>query len=144
MGKFDDIVKNELVQTKVRLMVLIKENDQPKEGSDKLIEIYEGYGFERKDVEIDKKANEEHLIMEKQFIKERTIKERPIKERPIKERTIKERPIKDTSITESVGTSTKTKSVKKAKRTSQTVTKSRSKPRSRGGGGTRFRTKRRH
>ncbi len=129
MGKFDDIVKNELVQTKVRLMVLIKENDQPKEGSDKLIEIYEGYGFERKDVEIDKKANEEHLIMEKQFIKERTIKERPIK---------------DTSITESVGTSTKTKSVKKAKRTSQTVTKSRSKPRSRGGGGTRFRTKRRH
>lgn len=101
MGKFDDIVKNELGQPKVRLMVLIKENDQPKEGSDKLIEIYQRYGFEPKHVELYKKGKEEQLIMEKQFV---------VEEPP-----------------------TKTKSVKKAKRVSQTVTKTGTKTRGKGG-----------
>lgn len=101
MGKFDDIVKNELGQSKLRLMVLIKENDQPKEGSDKLIEIYQRYGFEPKYVEPYKNGKEEQLIMEKRLAEE---------EPP-----------------------TKTKSVKKAKRTSQSVTKTR------GRGGTRTR-----
>jgi hypothetical protein len=99
MGKFDDIVKNELGQSKLRLMVLIKENDQPKEGSDKLIEIYQRYGFEPKHVESYKKGKEEQLIMEKRFAD------------------------KDMSIMGSIGKPTKTKSVKKAERTSYTVTK---------------------
>jgi len=90
MGKFDDIVNKQLGQPKVRLMVLIKENDQPKEGSDKLIEIYQRYGFEPKHVELYKKGKEEQLIMEKRLAEE---------------------------------PSTKTKSVKRAKRTSQSVTK---------------------
>ena len=106
MGKFDDIVKNELGQPKVRLMVLIKENDQPKEGSDKLIEIYKGYGFEPKHVEPYKKGKEEQLIMEKQLAEEPP---------------------------------TKTRSVKKAKRVSQSVTKAKSKTRQNPRGGTKRR-----
>lgn len=98
MGKFDDIVNKQLGQPKVRLMVLIKENDQPKEGSDKLIEIYQRYGFEPKHVELYKKGKEEQLIMEKRLAEEPP---------------------------------TKTKSVKRAKKVSQTVTKTRL--RSRGG-----------
>jgi hypothetical protein len=93
MRKFDDIVKNKLRRRKVRLMVLIKDNGQPKEGSDKLIEIYQGYGFEKKNVEPYKNGEEEQLIMEKRFAEE---------EPP-----------------------TKTKSVKRAKRTSRIVTKAR-------------------
>lgn len=105
MGKFEDIVKNELGKTKVRLMVLIKDNDQPKEGSDKLIEIYQRYGFEPKYVEPYKNGKEEQLIMEKRLAEEPP---------------------------------TKTRSVKKAKKVSQTVTKTRGK---RGG---RTRRQRRH
>ena len=107
MGKFDDIVKDELGKTKVRLMVLIKENDQPKEGSDKLIEIYQRYGFEPKYVEPYKKGKEEQLIMEKQFV---------VEEPP-----------------------TKTKSVKRAKKVSQTVTKTGTKTRQNPRGGTKRR-----
>jgi hypothetical protein len=105
MGKFDDIVKDELGKTKVRLMVLLKENDQPKEGSDKLIEIYQRYGFEPKHTEPYKNGKEEQLIMEKRLAEEPP---------------------------------TKTRSVKKAKKVSQTVTKTRGK---RGG---RTRRQRRH
>jgi hypothetical protein len=108
MGKFEDIVKDELRRSKVKLMVLIKENDQPKEGSDKLIEIYQRYGFEPKHAEPYKKGKEEQLIMEKRLAEE---------ELP-----------------------TKTRSVKRAKRTSQSVTKTRSKTRGRGG----TRRRRRH
>jgi hypothetical protein len=100
MGKFEDIVKNELGKTKVRLMVLLKDNDQPKEGSDKLIEIYQRYGFEPKHAEPYKNGKEEQLIMEKRLAEEPP---------------------------------TKTKSVKKAKKVSQTVTKAKSKTRGRGG-----------
>jgi hypothetical protein len=99
MGKFEDIVKNELGKTKVRLMVLLKDNDQPKEGSDKLIEIYQRYGFEPKHAEPYKNGKEEQLIMEKRLAEE------------------------DMSIMGSIRKPTKTKSVKKAKKTSQTVTK---------------------
>jgi hypothetical protein len=76
MGKFDDIVKDELGQTNLRLMVLIKENDQPKEGSDKLIEIYQRYGFEPKYVEPYKNGKEEQLIMEKRLAEEPPTKTR--------------------------------------------------------------------
>jgi hypothetical protein len=100
MRKFDDIVKNKLRRRKVRLMVLIKENGQPKEGSDKLIEIYQKYGFEKKNVEPYNNGEEEQLIMEKRLAEEPP---------------------------------TKTKSVKKATRTSRIVTKAK--------GGT---TRRRH
>jgi len=113
MGKFDDIVKDELRRSKVRLMVLLKENDQPKEGSDKLIEIYQRYGFEPKHVEPYKNGKEEQLIMEKRLADD------------------------DMSIMGSLGKSTKTKSVKKAKRVSQTVTKTVTKTRGKIGGRTR-------
>lgn len=76
MGKFEDIVKNELGKTKVRLMVLLKDNDQPKEGSDKLIEIYQRYGFEPKHAEPYKNGKEEQLIMEKRLAEEPPTKTR--------------------------------------------------------------------
>lgn len=79
MGKFEDIVKDELRRSKVRLMVLIKENDQPKEGSNKLIEIYQRYGFEPKHAEPYKNGKEEQLIMEKRLAEELPTKTRSVK-----------------------------------------------------------------
>jgi hypothetical protein len=79
MGKFEDIVKDELGKTKVRLMVLLKDNDQPKEGSDKLIEIYQRYGFEPKHTEPYKNGKEEQLIMEKRLAEEPPTKTKSVK-----------------------------------------------------------------